>query len=152
MIRHGKRQTRNDYIRERLAGDIDPHPKAIGTKKNAARRGLELIKKFPPWRPAALHQQIKFVLRKELRHSLGHLLHATVTGKKDESTAVSPLDKMSDPLFERFHIPGIAGIRNFSHDEYSHLLFKIERTAEQCRLDLVCSDTLTEINEIPATD
>jgi hypothetical protein len=36
MIRHGKWQTRNNYIRERLARDIDAHPKTVGAKKNAA--------------------------------------------------------------------------------------------------------------------
>src|SRR5205814_2381979 len=43
MVGHGKWQTRNNYIRERLAGNIDAHPKTVGAKKNAAWRGLELI-------------------------------------------------------------------------------------------------------------
>jgi hypothetical protein len=36
VIGYGKWQTRNNYIRERLAGDIDAHPKTVGAKKNAA--------------------------------------------------------------------------------------------------------------------
>jgi hypothetical protein len=43
MVGHRKRQTRNDHIRKRFAGDIDAHPKTVGAKKNAAWRGLELI-------------------------------------------------------------------------------------------------------------
>ena len=43
VIGHGKWQTRNNYIRERLAGDIDAHPKTIGPKEHASRRGLELL-------------------------------------------------------------------------------------------------------------
>src|SRR5947207_11504705 len=43
MVGHGKRQTRNNYIGERLAGDIDAHPKTVRAKKNAAWRGLKLI-------------------------------------------------------------------------------------------------------------
>src|SRR5262245_7078402 len=129
MIRHSKRQTRNDHIRERLAGDIDAHTKTVGPKKNAARRGLELIKKFPTRRAAALHQEIEFLLRKEFLHSPGHLLHPAITREKDERAPVGLLDKMRDPMFQRFLILSVARIGHFLHDEHLHLLLEIERAA-----------------------
>src|SRR5581483_1764077 len=103
------------------------HPKTVGAKKNAPRRGPELIQEFSPRRAAALQQQIEFLLRKELRHSLGHLLHTAITGEKDECTSIGLLDKMRDPMFQRFFIFSITRVRHFPDDEHSHLFLEIER-------------------------
>src|SRR4030095_1670409 len=150
-IRHSKRKTCNNHIRKGLAGDIDAHPKTVGTKKDTARGGLKLIKKFSARRAAALQQQIEFLFRKELRHSLGHLLHAPITCEKNERTTVGLLYKMRDPMFERFFILSLPWIGHFFHDEHPHLFLEIERTAKQRRLSIIRADSPPEISEIRAT-
>src|SRR4029077_19897230 len=152
MIGHSKGQTRNDYIRKGLPGDINAHPKTVCAKKNAARRGLELIKKFSARRAAALQQEIEFLLRKELRHSLSHLLHPAITREKDERATVGLLDKMCDPMFERFLVLSVARIGHFLDDEHLHLFLEIERAAQQCRLGFLRADALPEISKILATN
>ena len=98
-----------------------------------------------------MHQQIELFLRKELPHSLGRLLHAPVICKKHERAAIGLLDKMRDPMFQRFPVGSLPWIGHFLHDEYPHLFLEIERTPEQHRLNFARPDALPEIGEIRAT-
>src|SRR5881396_3747190 len=67
--------------------------------------------------------------------------------EKNKRASVRFLDKMRDPMLERFLIACVARVRHFSHDEDFHLRAKIERTPEQHRFDFICPDALTKIGE-----
>jgi hypothetical protein len=58
------------------------------------------------------------------------VLHVAITRKQHKRAAVSLLDEMGDPMFERFLITGVARVGNLSHDEHFHLPLEIERAAE----------------------
>src|SRR5438477_4095146 len=152
MIRDGERQPGDNHIGECLAWNIDAHPKTVGAEKNAARRGLELIKQTPARRASALDKKIHPLPRKKFPHLIGHLLHATIIRKKDKGASVCFRDKMRDPMLERLLVARVARVRHFSHDEDFHLRAKIERTPKQHRFDFICPDALTKIGEIRTTD
>src|SRR5438045_9346443 len=83
MNRHLEGQSRDDDIRERLARNVDAHPKTIGPEKDTPRRRLELLEQFPAWRALALHEKIHPVPGKERFHFRGELLHSAITREKD---------------------------------------------------------------------
>src|SRR3977135_2005071 len=59
---------------------------------------------------------------------------------------------MADPAFELFVITSVAGVGHFLHDEYFHLLLKIEWAAKLQRLGFSGADALAEIREIFASN
>src|SRR5436190_17989160 len=98
MVRHGKRQPRDDHIRESLARNIDSHPEAVRPKEHTARCCLELLEQFPTRRASALHKKIEFLSGKKFTDLIGHLLHAAIIRKKDKSASLRFLHKMRDPM------------------------------------------------------
>src|SRR5439155_944422 len=152
VIRHSERQPCDDHIRKRLAWNIDTAPKTVGPKKDTSRCCFELLEQFPARRASALHKKIQFLSQKKFTNLIGHLLHAAITRKKDKGASVRFLDKMRDPMLERFLVACVARVRHFSHDKDCHLRAKIERTPEQHRFDFICPDALTKIGEIRTAD
>ena len=57
MIRHGKRQARDDDLRKGVAGDVDSGPEAVGAKKNRVALGPHLLGEFGAGCPGALQQK-----------------------------------------------------------------------------------------------
>src|ERR1700674_5882014 len=88
MIRHRKRQSCDDDIRERFARNIDTHPKTIGPEKDAARCRLELLEQFAARRALSLHEEIHLVPGKERFHFRGELLHSAITREENEGAAL----------------------------------------------------------------
>src|SRR5438067_524504 len=84
----------------------------------------------PPQKLSVPNKKVHLVGRKEFLHGSCNVLHVTITGEQDKRAAVSLLDKMGDPVFERFLITSVARIGNLLHNEHSHLPLKIERAAE----------------------
>src|SRR5436190_23852284 len=148
MIRNRERQSRDDYVRECLAGNIHTHPETVRSKEDAARRGLELFEQLPTGCASALHQKIEFLSRKKFLHLIGQVLHAPITGEKHECAPVCLLDKVRDPMLERFFVTCIAWIWHFLHDEHFHLGAKIERTPEEQGRGFAGADALPKIGKI----
>src|SRR4030081_1490686 len=104
MIRHRKRQPRDDDVRQRLARNINAHPKAVRPKQNASRRSLELLEQFSPRGAPALHQQIHFFVDEKLLQARHDLLHSAITREKNEGAPRSLLYKMRTPGGKRLII------------------------------------------------
>ena len=152
MIRHGERQPSDNHIGERLAGDIHTHPETVCPKEHAARRGLELLEQSPARRAAALHKKIEFLSRKKFPHLIGYLLHAAIIGEKNKRASIRFLDKVRDPMLQRFLVTRIARVWHFLHDEHFHLRAKIERTPDQQRFGFLRANTLPEIGQVRTPD
>src|SRR5947208_7187715 len=99
-----------------------------------------------------MHEQIQFLTREKIAHLIGHLLHAAITREKDKGAAIRLLDKMRDPMLQRFLVTGVARVGHFLNDEYFHLRAKSERTAQQYRLGFVRADALPKISEVGTPD
>src|ERR1017187_7138824 len=59
---------------------------------------------------------------------------------------------MRDPMLERFFVSCIPRVRHLLHNEYFHLLWKIERTPQLQRLSVARANSLSKIGEIGTTD
>src|SRR6266550_5399777 len=152
MIRHGERQPRDNHIGERLARNIDTHPKAIGSKEHTAWRGLELFEQTTPRRAAALQKKVHFLVCEKFPHLIGHLLHTAIIRKKNKGASFRFLDKMRDPMLECFLVTCVSRVGHFLYDEHFHLRAKIERTPEQQRFSFVRTYALPDISEIRTAD
>ena len=150
MIRHGERQPRDNHIGERLARNIYPHPKTVGSKEHTAWRGFELFEQTTPWSAPALQKKVHFLVCEKFPHLIGHLLHTAIICEKNKGASVRFLDKMRDPMLECFLVAGVSRVGHFLYDEHFHLRAKIERTPEQQWLGFVCPDALPDISEIRA--
>src|SRR3954453_4570087 len=104
MVRHGARQPRDDYIRERLARDVDAHPETVRPKKNAAWRGPKLLEQFPAWRALPLDQEIHVFLLEERFHLPRELLHHAAACEENKSTTFRFGDEVPDPMPPRFGV------------------------------------------------
>src|SRR4051812_36703303 len=134
MVRDRERQSRDDYIREGLARDVDAHPETVRPKKNAAWRGPKLLEQFPARRPLPLDQEIHVVLLEERFHLGRELLHHAVAREENKSATFRFRDEVPDPMRQGFGVSGITRVRHLADDEEFHLLREIERTPELERI------------------
>src|SRR5947207_14044352 len=102
MIRNRERQSRDDYVRECLAGNIHTHPETVRSKEDAARRGLELFEQLPTGCASALHKKVEFLSCKKFPHLITQMLHAAITSEKHKGVPIGFLDKMRDPMLACF--------------------------------------------------
>src|SRR5205085_3762015 len=135
-------------IRKRVSRHLDPHPETVRADKHAPWRRLELFQQSAARQTRPLDQQIHLSVDEKFFHASGDLLHTPVAGKQDERAAGSLLDKMTDPLDQRFVCASVAWIGHFLHDEQLHLFLKIKWAAELKRAGAGRSNALPEIDQV----
>ena len=95
MIRHGKRQPRDDDILQRVARHIDALPKAVRAEQHRVLVALEPLEHRRARHTGALHQTVPAVTGEEALEFLRHLAHQFEVGEQHKGAAFAQLDKVS---------------------------------------------------------
>ena len=127
MIRHGKRQAREDHITERFARHINALPKAVQTEQHGVRIVLEFLQHRGARRAGALHQCTNAEVVKHRLQFGGHIAHEFAVGEQHKRLAVGHAHKMPDPMHQSVAVFVIARIRHAAGHIEFHLLLVIKR-------------------------
>lgn len=125
-----ERQAGDDDLRERVAGDVDAGPEAVGAEKDGVADLAHLFRELGAGKARALHEEgaIGFAIRGLER--LGDGAHVGVAREKDERAAGDAIGAEADVVGEGFdREPGFlrGRQRDIGGDENAHVAFEIER-------------------------
>ncbi len=152
MIRHGKRQARDDDVGERLPGDIDAAPETVGAEEDVAPLFLELLHEPVPRDALPLDEKVPPLALEELLHPRGKRLHRPVGGEKDESAPLAHLHVLADPFGERLFVAGVARVGHLAGNVELHLPGVVKRAADLLGLGVFRADPPPEVAEIAPAD
>ncbi len=130
MVRHGKRQTRDDDVGQGFARHIDALPETVGSEEHGIHVRLEFLEHQRARRAGALDETFQPQLVEERLHQLAHVAHQFKVGEQHEGFAVGHFHEVFDPMNERVAIAGVARVGHFVGDEQFHLSLVIEWRAD----------------------
>ncbi len=130
MVRHGERQSDNNYITQRIAAHIHAHPETIQTEQHCRSVFAKSFQHRLRRQTRALYQQLKFHFFKLIFHPLRHATHEPGIGEQHKRPPLTLRDiTRQNVRHRRLKRLFVRRIRHVRRNFYAHLPAVVERRA-----------------------
>ena len=131
LVRHGKRQLRDNHVRQRLPGDVHTLPEAYRPQQHGPLAG-KMLEHCASRQLSALDKHLIILAQAEWFEQFGHHLKHAVAGEKHEAPAVGFFDVVFHCLSSgRHEIIQVVRVAKAGFDVQACLATVIERAGKQ---------------------